>query len=99
MFPFGSAIEIDIATLVVIAGIAVALSLQLVLCFRASNLFVRLTPLILFLILAIVFSILSACTGGWDGIGYLFFALLFAGLLLVCGLGWGLWAIIRTQHP
>lgn len=92
-------VEIDITTLIVIAAVILTFALQLLLCFKTKRSLVRMAPLAVCIVLAIVFSTLSACTGGWDGMGYLFFAMLFAALTFVSGLGWGLWTVIRARHP
>ena len=90
-------LEIDFPTIVVFASTIATLILQLLLCFKAKKVFMKLLPIALLIVSTIVFSICSASINGWDGLGYLFFALLSFGLLLVCGLGWGVWAIIRNR--
>ncbi len=71
------------------------LSLQLLLCFKAKKLFSRLLPMILFAILTVVFFVLIFLSEGWDSIGFLLLAICAAALLLVCGIGWGIWGIIQ----
>ena len=90
--------EIDIPTIVVFVSAIATLILQLLLCFKAKKIFIKLLPIALLIVSTIVFSICSASTNGWDGFGYLFFALLSFGLIFVCGIGWGIWAIIRNRR-
>ena len=71
------------------------LSLQLLLCFKAKKLFPRLLPLILFAILTAVFFVLIFLSSGWESVGFLLLAICAAILLLVCGIGWGIWGIIQ----
>ena len=91
-------LEIDYTTIVVIVSVMATLILQLLLCFKAKKIFIKLLPIALLIVLTIVFTLCSATINGWDGLGYLFFALLSFGLILVCGLGWGAWAITRKRN-
>ena len=88
-------LEIDFPTIVVFTSVIATLILQLLLCVKAQKIVIKLLPIALLIVSTIVFSICSATINGWDGLGYLFFALLSFGLILVCGIGWGVWAIIR----
>ncbi|MBQ7344555.1 MAG: hypothetical protein IJW45_00645 [Oscillospiraceae bacterium] len=91
-------LEIDFPTIVVFVSAIATLILQLLLCFKAKKISIKLLPIALLTVSTIVFSICSATINGWDGLGHLFFALLSFGLILVCGLGWGVWAIIRKRN-
>ena len=84
--------EIDFPTIVVLVSAIATLILQLLLCFKAKKIFIKLLPIVLLIVSTIVFSICSASINGWDGFGYLFFALLSFGLIFVCGIGWAIWA-------
>lgn len=91
-------IKIDSTTLVVMIAIILTVSLQILLCCKAKRRLVRWAPIALCAVTAIAFSIVSAYVGGWNGMGYLFFALLFAALAFVAGLTWGLCALtIRVR--
>ena len=91
-------LEIDLPTIVVLASVIATLILQILLCFKVKKILIQLLPIVLLIVSTIVFSICSATINGWDGFGYLFFALLSFGLILVCGIGWGVWAIIRKRN-
>ena len=91
-------IEIDPITAFVAIMAVTVLIMQLLLCFKAKKTLVKLIPSVLLVTSTIVFSILSACIGGWDGIGLLFFALFSIGLLVMSGIGWGLWAIAKKKN-
>lgn len=84
--------EIDFPTIVVLVSAIATLILQLLLCFKAKKIFIKLLPILLLIVSTIVFYICSASINGWDGFGYLFFALLSFGLIFVCGIGWAIWA-------
>lgn len=91
-------LEIDFPTIVVFLSVISTLVLQLLLCFKAKKIIIKLLPIALLIISTIVFCVCSATISGWDGLGYLFIALLSFGLILVCGLGWGVWAITRKRN-
>ena len=91
-------LEIDYPTIVVIVSVMATLILQLLLCFKAKKIFIKLIPIALLMVSSIVLYICSVTINGWDGLGYLFFALLSFSLILVCGLGWGAWAIIGKRR-
>ena len=91
-------LEIDWPTIIVLISVISTLILQLLLCFKVKKIFIKLLPIALLIVLTIIFSICSASINGWDGFSYLFFAFLSFGLILVCGVGWGVWAIIRKRN-
>lgn len=86
-------IEFDGTTVFAFAMAALVLILQLLLCYKTKKKLIQLLPMILLAISTVVFCVLSACIGGWDAFGYLFFAILSFGLLFVCGVVWVIWAI------
>ena len=90
--------EIDFPTIVVFVSVIVTLILQLLLCFKSKKTFVKMTLLAFLILSTIVFFVCSATMSGWDGLGYLFFALLSFALIFVCGIGFGIWAIVRKRN-
>ena len=74
------------------------LALQLLLCFKVKKLLLRLLPAILFAILTMAFFVLIFLSEGWDSVGFLLLAICSAALLLFCGIGWGIWAILRKAN-
>ena len=96
---FGSnSFELDMPTLVVLVSVMLTLLLQLLLCFKAKKTLIKLVPVILLTIAAIVLYIIAHNVGGWDAFGYLFFVALCFGLLVVCGICWGVWALLRQEN-
>ena len=91
-------LEIDFPTIVIFASAITTLILQLLLCFKAKKIFIKLLPIALLIVSTIVFYVCSATINGWDKFGYLFFALLSFGLIIVCGVAWGVWAIARKRN-
>ena len=69
----------------------IVLIIQLLLCFKIKNKFIKLIPVILFLILTIVFSIFIFVLDGWDSVGCLLLAVGSLFLLFVCGISWIIW--------
>ena len=91
-------VEIDMTTIFVVVFSAIILLLQFLLCFKGKYLFFKLAPIALLSTSTIIFSILSACIGGWDGMGLIFLGLLSFYFIFVCAIGWGIWFIIRKRN-
>lgn len=87
-------IDINIAVFIILVS-AVTLLLQLLLCFKAKRKLIKLLPIAVLAVFAIAFYAYAVYVNGWNGLGYLFFALLSAGLIFVCGIAFGVWAIVR----
>jgi len=90
-------LEMDTTVFAVIAA-AVMLTVQLVLCFKGNKLWVRLIPVCLCAAAAVVCFVLEFLSDGWDAIGFMFLALFLTALLLVCGIGWGVWTIAQRWY-
>ncbi len=90
--------EIDFPAIITFVSVISTLILQLMLCFKVKRIIIKLLPIALLIVSTITFSICSASINGWDGWGYLFFALLSFGLIFVCGIGWGVWAFIKKRN-
>lgn len=88
---------IDPITLVLAFSVFALLAIQLLLCFKVRSIVVRLLPVIALSILSIYFIIMTAVTGEWSSLGFALLAIFSTFLLLVCGVGWALWAIIRQK--
>lgn len=69
----------------------IVLIIQLLLCFKIKNKFIKLIPVILFLISTIVFSIFIFILDGWNSVGCLLLAIGSLFLLFVCGISWIIW--------
>jgi len=69
----------------------VVLIIQLLLCFKIKNKFIKLMPVILLTILTIVSSVLIFILDGWDSVGCLLLTIGLMFLLFVCGIGWLIW--------
>ena len=85
--------ELDWTTVFLIVLSVAVLFLQIWLCRKGKKLLVKLIPLGILILSTVVFHTLSVWAAGWDALGYLFFALLSAWLVVVCGIGWGIWAL------
>ena len=84
--------DIELTTAVLIFSIVVLLPIQLLLCFKVKSRAIRLLPVILLSIPTIIFTVMSVAITGWDGLGYIFLAIFTGFMLLMCGVGWGIWA-------
>ena len=88
--------DTELTTLVLIFSIIVVLPIQLLLCFKVKSRAIRLLPVILLSIPTIIFVMMSVVITGWDGLGYIFLAIFTGFMLLMCGVGWGIWAITKS---
>ena len=75
----------------------IVLIIQLLLSLKIKSKFIKLIPIILFSILAIVFSILTFILDDWDSVGCLLLAVGFLILIFVCGLSWLIWFIFKKN--
>lgn len=89
--------SISIPTLVVCLTSVIIVAVQLLLCFKGKRLWVKLIPSGTMLVSAIAFAVMAQMADGWDGFGYLFFFLLSVWLLLLTGISWVVWAVIRRH--
>lgn len=67
------------------------LIIQLLLCFKIRNKFIKIIPIILFVISAIIFSVLIFVLDDWNSIGCLLLAIGSLFLIFVCCIGWIIW--------
>lgn len=90
-------LKFDMPTMVVLFSVILTAIVQLLLCFKVKKTLIKLLPAIALAVATILLYIIAHNVGGWDAFGYLFFALLSFGLLVVCGICWGVWAIARKE--
>lgn len=81
---------------IILAIVAVIiLPVQLLLCFKVKSFIIRLMPIII-LVLAVVITIVTNLdVSGWDGLLFVFGVIYVAYVMLMCGIGWGIWAIVK----
>ena len=87
--------EFNLAALLLVFSLVVLLPLQLLLCFKAASLPVRLAPVLVLAAAAAVFGAASLFLIGWEGLLAVFLALYALCMLPFCALGWGIWALLR----
>ena len=90
--------DINIAPFIWIFILIVVLPIQLALCFRGKSKIVRLLPVIILSVLTVVSAIAATAGTDWDAVFCLVFAVYVAIMLFVCGIGWGIWAIVRKKN-
>ncbi len=71
------------------------LTVQLFFCFKIKSAFLRLLPAVLLFTVALTFFCLVFIFDGWDALGFLLLSMWTGILLLVDGLAWAIWAIIK----
>lgn len=86
--------DIDLTTAVGFFSIVILL-IQLLFCFKVRNTVIRLLPVILFSIFTIFFVAMASTSTGWDNLGYIFITIFIGDMWLMCGMAWGIWAIIK----
>ena len=87
-------VEMEAEIFAVIISVVV-LTAQLVLCFKARKLWIRLLPACLCVTAAAASFALTFLNDGWGGVAYMLLMIFCVCLLLVCGIGWLVWAIIK----
>ncbi len=85
--------DIELTTFTLIFSAAVLLPIQLLLCFKIKSKVIRLLPVMLLSIPTVCFMLMSVTMKGWESLGYLFLSIFAAFMLLMCGIGWGIWGI------
>lgn len=91
-------LKFDMPTMVVLFSVILTAIVQLLLCFKVKKTLIKLLPAIALAMATIVLYIIAHNVGGWDAFDYLFFVVLCFGLLVVCGLCWGAWALIKKVN-
>lgn len=79
----------------VICACVVLFAIQLALCTYVKRLWIRLLPVELFSLSAVVLFFIARSAQDWDAFGYLLLALFAAFCALACGLAWAVWGIVR----
>ena len=87
--------DVELTSLTINLAIAVFLPIQLLLCFKVKKRIIRLLPVIVLALLTINFSVNAIVAQEWDGLGNLFFAIYTGIALFMCGIGWGIWWIVK----
>ena len=84
--------DIELTNLVLWFSILIFLPIQLLLCFKAKRRVFRLLPVTLLCAATLFFVAQAAASTGWDSLGYALFGIFTGLMLLMCGIGWGIWA-------
>ena len=87
--------DIELIKVVLVLSVGVLLLIQLLLCFKVKNKNIRLLPVILLSIVTIFFVAMASTATDWENLGYIFPAIFIGFMWLVCGMAWGIWAIIK----
>lgn len=90
--------EINVSVLVLLISAVIVLPLQLLLCCKVKSVIIRCLPAGLFALLALLAWILYGTAYGWDALIYVYGAVYAVYLLLVCAIGWGIWALMKRKQ-
>ena len=74
------------------------LLLQLLLCFMAKKIWIKLLPAIVLAAAIVIFSVCFYQIDHLINVIFLFIAFRSFHLLLACGIGWGIWAIVKIMR-
>lgn len=92
---FGVRIGAGFITVVLIFSAVIFLITQLLLCFKVKRRIIRLLPVIVLSALTMICIAMSIRITSLDGLLYILLAVFTSFMLLICGIGWGIWAITR----
>ncbi|MBQ3077377.1 MAG: hypothetical protein IJC43_05935 [Clostridia bacterium] len=87
--------DLNLGGLLVTVTVFAVIPLQLLLCFKAKDPYLRLLPGAFCAVATSVLLVLSFSSSGWDGLGYLVLAAWAAAMMLACAVGWGIWIALR----
>ena len=88
--------DIELTVTVLIFSVVVFLPVQLLLCFKVKSRIIRLLPVIVLAVLTVFFVVKSVTNTDWEAFGNIFLAVYSGLMLLVCGVGWGIWAVSKV---
>lgn len=87
--------DINLAAFVLTFSIVVLLPIQLLLCFKVKSVAIRLLPVTVLSIVTFICMAMGMNSNDWDGLGYLFLAIFAGFMVLMCGIGWGIWWFVN----
>lgn len=90
--------DVELTRAVLLVALFLLFPGQLLLCFTVKSRLLRLLPALVLAALTALLGVLYATAVGWERLGYAFLALFAGFLLLVCGAGWGVWALVRRRQ-
>lgn len=87
--------DTEIVVLIALSAILMVLPLQLLLCWKAKKLFVKLLPTILLGSAMFAFYISGIASRDWSAMIYAILAIASAVLLFFSGIGWVVFAVVN----
>lgn len=88
--------DMDITLLMMIVSAVIILPVQLLLCFKVKSRIIRFLPIIALFIIAVIAIIKYSNATAWDGLFFVAVVMYEAFMLLMCGIGWGIWALVNA---
>ena len=82
-------------TTIIIAGAIVIFSLQLLLCYKIKNPFLKLLPAFVITAFDVYYFIMMKIATSWDALGYALLWILSVIAFMAIALAWIVWVIIR----
>lgn len=87
--------SIDPVTLIACLIVIATLLIQLILCFKVKSKILRLLPILALILISAALILLCMVSTGWDSLAYALYAVFAGVLLIICGLGWGIWWVTK----
>lgn len=79
---------------IAVAPFVIIFIIQILLCFKVKSRIIRLLPMIILFLTAIVYLVLVSITpAGWDRLGYAILVAYAVVMIFICGIAWGIWAV------
>ena len=88
--------DMNLTVLILIISVIVVLPVQLLLCFKVKNKIISCIPVIVLFAIAIIAVFQAISAAAWGSLLGIFGAIYAAIMIFMCGIGWGIWAIVNA---
>ena len=90
--------SLDIKTEVIVLILSIiAMLLQLLCCFKAKRMFIRLIPTVVTLLASVTFTSIALFSDGWDAFAFMMLAIWCGIAALFCAIAWVIWRFVRHR--
>ena len=87
--------DVEITRYIFAFLVVALLPIQIFLCFKTTGRVIRILPVIILSMLTFRYYFMGIISSGWDTLGYMLIAFFTGSVLFLCGISWGVWAIIK----
>ena len=89
---------VNLTALMLAVSVAIVLPVQLLLCFKVKSRRFRCMPVIIFFLAAAANILLYMALSGWRRLIFLVGAIYMGWMVLMCGAGWVIWAVVKRKE-